>query len=56
MDTWRDLDPAVRKALLRGEPATDPETDRIARAHAEKALRQFHVRFPCVRQRGTPAE
>ncbi|MEV6768708.1 hypothetical protein AB0N05_08725 [Nocardia sp. NPDC051030] len=38
MNTWRDLDPATRKALLRGEPATDPEIDRIARAYAEQTL------------------
>ncbi|WP_280401436.1 hypothetical protein [Nocardia carnea] len=38
MNTWRDLDPSVRKALLRGEPAGDPETDRIGRAYAERKL------------------
>lgn len=39
MTTWRGLDPTTRKSLLRGEPATDPEVDRIARAHAEKSLK-----------------
>ncbi|MEV0333628.1 hypothetical protein [Nocardia sp. NPDC050717] len=38
MNTWRELDAATRRALLRGEPATDPEVDRIARAHAEREL------------------
>lgn len=50
MNTWRDLDPSVRKALLRGEPAGDPETDRIGRAYAEQKLgrpqaRNFLVYF-----------
>ncbi|MFF3226812.1 hypothetical protein ACFYV7_28735 [Nocardia suismassiliense] len=44
MKTWRDLDSATRKALLRGEPATDPEIDRIAVAHAEKVLNRSQVR------------
>ncbi|MFI9407242.1 hypothetical protein [Nocardia sp. NPDC052316] len=44
MKTWRDLDSATRKALLRGEPATDPEIDRIAVAHAEKVLKRSQVR------------
>ncbi|WP_433664205.1 hypothetical protein ACQPW1_20020 [Nocardia sp. CA-128927] len=48
MKTWRDLDPATRKALLRGEPAVDPETDRIASAHAEKALKHFQLRMGLV--------
>ncbi|UGT56840.1 hypothetical protein [Nocardia asteroides] len=39
MNTWRELDAATRKSLLRGEPATDPEVDRIARAYAEGELR-----------------
>lgn len=44
MNTWRDLDPSVRKALLRGEPAGDPETDRIGRAYAEQKLGRPPVR------------
>ncbi|WP_405162940.1 hypothetical protein OG203_42875 [Nocardia sp. NBC_01499] len=43
MNTWRELDPAIRKALMRGEPATDPEIDRIATAHAENALKRSKV-------------
>ncbi|GEM33295.1 hypothetical protein NN3_43020 [Nocardia neocaledoniensis NBRC 108232] len=39
MNTWRELDAATRRSLLRGEPATDPEVDRIARAYAEGELR-----------------
>ncbi|WP_280356678.1 hypothetical protein [Nocardia otitidiscaviarum] len=51
MKKWRDLDRATRKALLRGEPAADPEVDRVARAYAEKALnrstvRRFWITFP----------
>ncbi|MGX1805588.1 hypothetical protein ACWIGI_07720 [Nocardia sp. NPDC055321] len=38
MNNWKDLHADVRKALLRGEPAADPEIDRIAREHAEQAL------------------
>lgn len=45
MNTWRELDPSIRKALLRGEPATDPEIDRVARAYAEKELKRFQVRM-----------
>ncbi|WP_069161268.1 hypothetical protein [Nocardia altamirensis] len=48
MNTWRDLDRATRKALLRGEPAADPETDRIARAYAEKALQRFPVQTAAI--------
>ncbi|WP_431949762.1 hypothetical protein [Nocardia lijiangensis] len=44
MKTWRELDPATRKALLRGEPATDPEIDRVARAYAEKTLQRSAIR------------
>ncbi|WP_194817194.1 hypothetical protein [Nocardia sp. XZ_19_385] len=44
MKTWRDLDRATRKALLRGEPAADPETDWAAQVYAEKMLRQGTVR------------
>lgn len=44
MNTWRDLNPAVRKALLRGEPAGDPETDRIGRAYAEQNLGRSETR------------
>ena len=45
MNTWRDLDPSVRKALLRGEPAGDPETDRIGREYAEQKLGRSWVRI-----------
>lgn len=45
MNTWRDLDPSVRKALLRGEPAGDPETDRIGRAYAEQKLGRSQLRL-----------
>ncbi len=38
MNTWRELDAATRRSLLRGEPATDPKVDRVARAHAEREL------------------
>ncbi|WP_280437855.1 hypothetical protein [Nocardia carnea] len=44
MNTWRDLDPSARKALLRGEPAGDPETDRIGRAYAEQKLGRSQAR------------
>ncbi|MCM6774179.1 hypothetical protein NDR87_11920 [Nocardia sp. CDC159] len=47
MNTWRDLDRATRKALLRGEPAANPEIDRIARVHAEKTLKRFDL-WICV--------
>ncbi|MBF6183012.1 hypothetical protein [Nocardia otitidiscaviarum] len=43
MKKWRDLDRATRKALLRGEPAADPEVDRVARVYAEKALGRVGV-------------
>ncbi|MFD4402938.1 hypothetical protein ACFWPH_09250 [Nocardia sp. NPDC058499] len=45
MNTWRDLDPSVRKALLRGEPAGDPETDRVGRAYAEQKLGRSQTRI-----------
>ncbi|MGW4369542.1 hypothetical protein ACWEKT_28240 [Nocardia takedensis] len=38
MKTWNDLDAATRAAIRRGEPATDPEIDLIARTHAERQL------------------
>ncbi|MFI6309889.1 hypothetical protein ACIBEK_07120 [Nocardia fusca] len=44
MNTWGDLDPSTRKALLRGEPAGDPEIDRIGRAYAEKKLGRSQLR------------
>ncbi|MGV9410219.1 hypothetical protein ACWDOP_09920 [Nocardia sp. NPDC003693] len=44
MNNWKDLDADVRKALLRGEPATDPETDRIAREHATEVLGRSMIR------------
>ncbi|MEU0545670.1 hypothetical protein ABZ319_37930 [Nocardia sp. NPDC005978] len=44
MKNWKDLDADVRRALLRGEPAADPEIDRIAREHAEKALGRSIIR------------
>ncbi|WP_159080283.1 hypothetical protein [Nocardia suismassiliense] len=34
--------------MLRGEPATDPEIDRIAVAHAEKSLRRFQLRLGLI--------
>ncbi|MFE6860570.1 hypothetical protein [Nocardia sp. NPDC057668] len=48
MTNWRDLDADVRKALLRGEPAADPEIDRIARERAEKVLGRSTVRQTLV--------
>lgn len=45
MNTWRDLDPSIRKALLRGEPAPDPETDGIGRAYAERKLGRSQLRM-----------
>ncbi|WP_067536313.1 hypothetical protein [Nocardia crassostreae] len=39
MKNWRELDHSTRKALLRGEPAADPEIDRIAREYAERGLK-----------------
>lgn len=45
MNTWDDLDPSTRKALLRGEPAGDPDIDRIARAYAEEKLGRSQLRM-----------
>ncbi|GGL45863.1 hypothetical protein [Nocardia jinanensis] len=45
MNTWRDLAPSTRKALLQGEPAGDPDTDRIARAYAEKRLGRSQLKI-----------
>ncbi|MET8800735.1 hypothetical protein ABZV91_30675 [Nocardia sp. NPDC004568] len=45
MNTWGDLDPSTRKALLRGEPAGDPDIDRIGRAYAEEKLGRSQLRM-----------
>lgn len=48
VNDWHDLDAPTRAALLRGEPATDPETDRIVRAYAAPMLKRVRIRLGVI--------